>query len=517
MLKRLASFTPLFLLQSLEGFMLKDYSRTLTFMTSSDPDLFHTIADRKVVETFKHAAAVVPAYKDLLKKKKIDPMQVNNADDFNRLIPITEKKNYIHKYDVENRCVHGLLPLHGNIDESGGTSGTPTNWIRSVRENDTLTHVAKFEFEYLYGISQKDMIVLSAWSCGPWATGIKFCQLMQQHALVKSCGPDVQNIVQTLKLFGTDYEYIIAGYPPFLKKFVDEAKIPLKKYRIHLLTGGEGISVQWKSYLKKKLWKKATIVSSYGASDIDIGIGFETPFCDFIRHLCEKNVKLRHKFFGSIPMLPMLFQYNPMTHYITQTYNRTEKKYEFIVTLMDTRVASPKIKYNLHDEGGVYTFNGIMEILEEFAPGFHKRYIKEKGDWPILQLPFLFVAGRTDGTISLDGANVYPSQIEAGILTNKELEEKTQAFMIYKETGKNHKQRFAIAVHLKRSIRTGKRLQKKYHDIILKEIKLLNPDFVESYRANKQLCDPKIVLHKHNSALFAGEEDSVKVHYFKKD
>ncbi len=515
MLHKLIRLLPLSVFDRLYFFLLRDYQKTLSFVTHADPSLFHAVCGKKAVQIFQHASATVPAYRSFLQKNQTDPLQIKTENDFNRLVPVTDKTNYIKKYDIAQRCVSGKVPQHGNIDESGGTSGKPTSWIRSVHENNLLFHAAKFEFEYIYNVGNKNVIVLSAWATGPWATGIKFCQIMQNYSLVKSTGTNIKNIVETLKVFGKGYEYIIAGYPPFLKKFIDECKLPLKQYKINLLTGGEGISLEWVRYFKKQLWNDALIISSYGASDIDIGIGFETPFSFFIRQLCEKKKQLRVALFGEMPTIPMLFQYNPLMHYITQTYNRQEGKYEFVITLLDHSVASPKIRYNLHDEGYVYSHQAMLQLLQRYATDCIDQYQKQFHHWPILRLPFLSVAGRTDGTISLDGANIYPEQVEAGILSEKHLEKKTQAFMIYKSTVKKNDQRFTIAIQVKEGVKLGKHIRLQFHDAILKKLLAVNSDYKESYHWNKQLCDPVIVLHRFDSPLFSSDDGRIKMKYVK--
>lgn len=506
---------PLAVVDRIHNYILRDYQRTLHFVTHADPALFQFIGAKKALQIFHHAEKNVPAYHSFCLKNNVDPKKVKTADDFNRLVPITEKERYVKKYSLKDRCVHGAFPKRGSIDESGGTSGTPSNWIRSTQENELLLHFAKFETEYAYQMSTKEMIVISAWSMGPWATGVKFCQVIQNYGLVKSAGTSVEKIEETLKTFGKSPEYLLAGYPPFLKKFLDETKVPLKEYKIHILTGGEGISLEWKKYFQAKLWKDATLFSSYGASDIDVNVAFETPFSQRVRELCQKNLKLREALFGTVPTIPMLFQYNPMMHYITQTYNRAEGKSEFVITLCDKNVVSPKVRYNLHDEGGVFTYQEMLAILERYEPLFLGEYPAKYRRWPLMKLPFLYVAGRTDGTISVDGANVYPNQIEAGILSNKELEKKTNAFLLYKATQKKQNLQLTVAIQLKEKIRSNSALQKKYHDVILKKLLELNPDFRESYDHNKALCDPLLVLHKYDSKLFSENEEGVKEKYIR--
>ena len=45
-------------------------------------------------------------------------------------------------------------------------------------------------------------------------------------------------------------------------------------YAGHLVIGGEGVTLEWVYHVRSKLSPNSKIVSSYGASDIDIGVGF---------------------------------------------------------------------------------------------------------------------------------------------------------------------------------------------------------------------------------------------------
>lgn len=49
-------------------------------------------------------------------------------------------------------------------------------------------------------------------------------------AVLKSTGPDVAKIANTLRLFGPHYRYLICGYPPFLKTLVDTAALDWSEY-----------------------------------------------------------------------------------------------------------------------------------------------------------------------------------------------------------------------------------------------------------------------------------------------
>jgi len=57
----------------------------------------------------------------------------------------------------------------------------------------------------------------------------------------------------------------------------------IKPVELHLVVGGEGMSEGLRNYFSR--WFKS-VFSSYGASDLEINIGAETPFSVALRQLC---------------------------------------------------------------------------------------------------------------------------------------------------------------------------------------------------------------------------------------
>ena len=518
MLHYLAKILPVGIHEQMESFILKNYGRTRWATTKLSPEFFEVISGKKLLSMFRHAAKNVPGYQKFLAGHGIDPSAIRTVGDFNAQVVETNKDNYIRKYSYEDRCVNGKFPHDGNIDESSGSSGKPTNWIRSIKEESLLFNVAQFEFNYCYDVKNKQYIVLSAWSTGPWATGIKFCEIIEHSALVKSTDTDVGDIIETLKLFGPKYNYLIAGYPPFLKKLVDEGadKIRWKDFKIDLMTGGEGNIIEWNYYMKDKLGQNCKIVSSYGCSDIDIGIGFETDFSFFIRELCNENRELREALFGHGDKLPMIFQYNPLMHYIRQIpIERADgsKIYEYEITLLDKNVVSPKIKYNLKDEGGVIKFNDMLGILGSHVPDFLKRFQKRGHQVePLLRLPFLYIVDRSDGTISLDGANIYPHQIERCIHRDRELLANVHLFKMALEYNKKKNSVFKVMLELKEGIKPSPLLAKNASSVILRELQNLNYDYRESY-TNDKILAPVVALFRYGEGPFHPKFKNIKHKY----
>ncbi|MFH1641960.1 MAG: hypothetical protein ABIC04_03600 [Nanoarchaeota archaeon] len=502
MLKYLTRLVSIRLVEMMEYLILQNFCISLFIATKINPDLFDDVSRRKALWLFKIAANKVPAYKDFLGKNHINPNSIRGISDFDNKVPEMTKDNYIKKYDIEEICIDGKFPRFGNIDESAGSSGQPTNWIRNLREERFLSKLLRFDFDYDYEGNKKDFIVLSAWASGPWATGVKFCELMQNYSLVKNTDANINNIISTLKKFGSSYNYLIAGYPPFLKRLFDFDDINWRKYNIHIATGGEGFIPEWRKYIQSKIGEKSKIISAYGSSDLDIGIAVETPFSIFIRQLLVNNIQLREALCGHKDKIPMIFQYDPLQHYIRQVKahrkDGTEIN-EIQVTMLNPRAECPKVKYNIHDEGSVIGFKDMLCYLETHEPDYKTKFDGKPGR--ILRFPFLLIVGRSDGTISLDGANVYPNNIEVSLHSNEKLYKITNHFKISAYIDKNKNTKFIVYIELKEGVKPSTKLANLYSRTIFIKLLQINSDYRRSYRDNNSL-QPIIKLSGYDEKPF---------------
>ena len=245
---------------------------------------------------------------------------------------------------------------------------------------------------------------------------------MEANGIVKNTGPDLAKILGTLRFFGPRYPYLILGYPPFLKHFIDVAEqegFPFEQYRLDALVGGEGMSEGLRDYLLKRFRR---VFSGYGATDVEIGIAGETPLAVAVRRLAWKDPKVKLALFGPDSRLPMLFQYNPLMHHIEVNRDR-----ELLFTINRDSVLSPRIRYNVHDEGGVARYDCLEATLR--ALGHNLRDLVP-GSARLLRLPFLWIYGRRDSTISVMGANIYPEDLEQCLYCEPELARITRSFCL---------------------------------------------------------------------------------------
>ena len=107
-------------------FVAKSYSSFITGFRFLSPKYLEWTSYIRARRIYYFAVKNIPAYKDFIKDKEIKKWKD---------IPFTDKDSYIKKYPTEQRCFDGKIPsTHIAIDESSGSTGTPFNWVRSLRE-----------------------------------------------------------------------------------------------------------------------------------------------------------------------------------------------------------------------------------------------------------------------------------------------------------------------------------------------------------------------------------------------
>ena len=345
-------------------------------------------------------------------------------------LPETDKRSYVDRFPLLERCVHASVPYPGTtIDESSGSTGTPYNWIRGSRERTVAHRNIGFFARYAFGPSP--LVTLNAFSMGAWAAGFNMSLGMMRHGIVKSIGPDVDKLLSTLTYLGPSYRYLISGYPPFLKHLLDEGErrgFPWGDYELHGLVGGEGMSEELRDILLRVF---RSVYSGYGATDIEIGMAAESPVSVALRRIARERPDVRGTLFGADSRLPMVFQYNPLIHFLEVNGER-----EVVCTVSRLDLLAPRIRYNVHDEGGIVTFAAARRALAD--AGFDIARLGAcpeahgpRGPLPWAEpipLPFLFIYGRRDSTISVMGSNIYPEDIEVVLYRDQQLVPRLHSF-----------------------------------------------------------------------------------------
>lgn len=415
-------------------------------------------------------------------------------------IPETDKDAYIKAYSTDSRCVGGsYFRGRATIDESSGSTGTPFNWVRSERERRESHVFVSYFATYCYG--REPWITINAFSMGAWATGINMGLSLQANGIVKNTGPDIAKILHTLKVFGPDHAYLICGYPPFLKHLIDvadETAFPLDRYRLYGLAGGEGMSEGLRDYLQRRFTR---VFSGYGATDLEIGIAGETPVSVAIRRLARQRHDVRRALFGVDSRLPMVFQYNPIMHHA-----EVNDDGEVVFTISRPSLLSPRIRYNVHDAGGVLTFDEMAVRLAAVGVDV-ARLQREHGDGGV-RLPFLWIFGRRDYTVSVMGANIYPEDIEQCLYQDERLAAITHSFCLSVAEGPDGAVRplflFEVAGE------PDAVLVSRFAKSIVPNLVALNADFREAWREYPGTLVPDIRLYRIGEGPFAADAGRIK-------
>ena len=457
------------------------------------------------------AAKRVPAYRDFLEQAAVDPDDLFPFGILGRL-PETDKRNYIDRYGLMERCVGGGVPYPGTtIDESSGSTGTPYNWIRGRREREVAHRNISFFARYAFG--EGPLVTLNAFSMGAWAAGMNMSLGMTRHGIVKSIGPDIDKLLSTLTYLGPSYRFLISGYPPFLKHLLDEGArrgFPWDRYEVHGLVGGEGMTEELRDVLLERF---RSVYSGYGATDIEIGMAAESPVSVALRRLARRRPDVREALFGDDPRLPMVFQYNPLIHFL-----EVNELGEIICTVSRLDLLSPRIRYNVHDEGGPLGFATARERLAAF--GFDIERLGERDEtagprgplpWsrPI-PLPFLWVNGRRDATISVMGANIYPEDIETVVYRDPTLVPRLHSFLLSTVDDERGVPRPMVALELADMAGVDDRWRATMADQLRDGLTGLNIDYRSSIAEFPDAMQPIVATYGLGEGPFAADAKRIK-------
>ena len=451
---------------------------------------------------FYRAYDRVPAYRDYIDKLggrpeiKLDHVTLPDL----RSIPEMDKESYVKKYGQEERLQGGVLPRRGvMVDESSGSSGVPTSWVRGYTERQIIKHMMQMTFERLSG-GTEPVFILNAFALGAWATGMNVAISLTDTTILKSTGPNIDKIIGTINEFGPRFRYCVMGYPPFLKTLADDTRLDWSKFKIDAGFGGEGVSESLRAYLQKKFQR---VMGSYGASDLEVNMALESELTIALRQALLKDDKLRAAMLRDYGVTPMIFQYNPLAYHLEEN-----DKGELVATISRPYNISPKIRYNIHDRGHVLRFGALKQILE--ATG-HADLIKNSGR--VLDLPLLFIYGRSDMTIEYYGAKVTPDSLREILFGLDQLAPVLNTFRLISYEDERHNKRMEVAVEL----RDGATLDgpvPELADMVFEKLAALNGDFFNAWRRTATADNmPALTLHAFNTGPFEGGQQRLKNTY----
>jgi phenylacetate-CoA ligase len=315
---------------------------------------------------------------------------------------------------------------------------------------------------------------------------------------IKSTGPDITKIENTLQQFGEGHEYVIMGYPPFLKQVVDRANVEWRHYHVSMIFGGEGMSESMRRYLQDK--GIARVYGSYGASDLELNIGAETDLTIALRRLVESRPALAARLLQHHGAMPMIFQFNPADFFI-----ETNEAGELVVTICRPGYVSPKVRYNIHDLGHVMRFPELARILA--SEGIAVRDL----DTRAFDLPLLFLYGRSDASVAYYGCKIPPADVQESLFRLPALARHVDAFQLHTFDDAAGDKRLVVRLEVAEGALHGG--PKAWVNPLFDTMAEVNQDFRESRRMVPMGKDPSIEFHEHGTGPFAGADIRIKREY----
>ena len=423
------------------------------------------------------------------------------------LLPETTKRNYIDAFSTEDRCRGGRIPDHHvEIDESSGSSGRPYSWVRSRAELREIQISLSRLAEFLLG---NDLVTINGFSMGAWATGTNVSAALAHNGLLKSTGPDPEKILTALDLVGPERRYVITGYPPFLLDLIEHADregFPLERFRLSGIVGGEAMSEALRTRL---LTRFESVYSAYGASDLDIGVAAEMPLSVWIRQRSNELPELASALFGDTRRLPMLFQYDPLDYFAERN-----DAGELVVTVNRPSVLSPRIRYNVKDNGGAIEFDRVMSICREFGLDPLRDAPRPAGG-KNPRLPFLFVGGRSDSTISFFGANIYPEDVEQAVFADSPdvAAEAVHGFALELIESPDATVKPCVHIELRQDACASDRLAGELGERVRRRLAANSRDYRVALGEDPRAGEIEIRLHAYESGPFAAQGERLKRRY----
>lgn len=457
------------------------------------------IGKLKALAVFEAARRRTPAYRQFLASQAASRVPFRGLVPDLSQVPIMDKENYVKPYSIAARCRGGRVPAQGVIiDESSGSSGVPTNWVRGKAER--LANKRMLEFGLARLVGPGPHFVLNAFAMGPWATGVNITMGLTDVAMLKSTGPDVPKIANTLQFFGSGHRYLILGYPPFLKLLVDTAGLNWADYDVSMIYGGEGISELMRDYLLAHGIRR--VYGSLGASDLELNIGAENDFTIGLRKELLRRPALASRLLQFPGAVPVVFQFNPADFHL-----ETTPEGELLVTLCRPGYLSPKIRYNLHDRAQIIRFPELKRLLHNC--GLRPEDLAlEYSD-----LPILLHYGRADMAVTYFGCKVSPPDVQEALLAVPELAERVASFTLFTSEGAQADKQLRVCFELAERQPVHLRHDDTLSDLFFAELRRINQDFRESWRMVPVEQRPRVEFYPFHTGPFQGEDIRIKRRY----
>ena len=450
---------------------------------------------RRAQRTVARTVRRVPAYRAFLAERGVSSRALPRSLS---ALPETDKSSYIARYPIPERCVGGGSRAAGSSSTSPRARPAPrpagcgARWSGGRRARSCASASCATPSE------DRPVFVINAFSLGAWATGMNVTAALTRVSTIKSCGPDRDKIINTMREFGTGYTYVITSYPPFLKGLLEDDRLDWSAYDVVCAFGGEGISEGMRDHILRRARK---VVGAYGASDLEISIAVETEFTIALRRAIAADPALataltRQDEYG---VLPNIFQFNPYAYLVEEN-----DEGELVVTITRPQNVDPRIRYNIHDRGHVLRMRDVLPVLRRFG-------LTEVLDERVLDLPLLLQYGRSDHSVDYNGAVVPPDGVRDAVAGDAELVEAVENHRVVSFEDRAGDRRLHLALQLADGRALADPTAAAHR--LLAAMRRANRDLDNAIRTSSPGTEPTVGVYPFRTGVFAGDGGRLKNEY----
>jgi phenylacetate-CoA ligase len=459
-------------------------------------------AESDVLALFHNVAASVPAYRSFLATHAIEPSQIRTFADFQTL-PLATKSNYLQQYPLAQLCRDGVLEHCDTIAVSSGSTGQPTFWPRFI--TDEFSIAARFEqvfYDSFYADHRRTLAVV-CFALGTWVGGMYTANCCRHLAAkgypltVVTPGHNKAEIFRVVQALAPAFEQVVLlGYPPFLKDVIDSGialGVPWGNYNLKWVMAGEVFSEEWRSLVGERVGATQPCYDSaslYGTADAGV-LGNETPLSLCIRRWLAQHPDVARQLFGE-SRLPTLVQYDPCSRFF-EVHEGT--------LLFSGDNGIPLVRYHIADTGGIVSYASMLAFLADW--GFNPLAVlrnEMEAVRGVHSLPFVYVFGRSQFTISYFGANIYPENVTVGLEQSPICEWVTGKFVMQVIEDRDRDRVLSIVVELAPGVTETESMAQTIATVIEYHLKRLNSEFANYVSPDYQT--PQITLLPTGDAEF---------------
>ena len=215
----------------------------------------------------------------------------------------------------------------------------------------------------------------------------------------------------------------------------------------------------------------------YGTADGGV-LGNETPLSIAIRRFFATRPEAAREVFGEA-RLPTLVQYDACSRFF-ETHEGT------LVVSGDSGV--PLMRYHIADKGGIFGYDELLQRVQSLGGD----PLAGLDPHRVAPLPFVYLFGRADFTVSYFGANIYPENISVGLEQEQIRNDVSGKFVLQVKENAERDQELLITVELAPGTEGTVAREEALGNSIRLQLLRLNSEFAHYVPGPRQA--PRIVL-----------------------